>query len=107
MNRLEEQAAALGQAGRSVGADIRALKGLMEIATGKLLNGRRPGEPRLNLLHQSLRVQPELIFRIIESEVVEHPAKAGEHFLLLGCGYILPAHRHTLDLSAVILERHL
>lgn len=32
MNRLEEQAAALGQAGRSVGADIRALKGLMEIA---------------------------------------------------------------------------
>ena len=32
LNRLEEQAAALGLAGRSVGADIRALKGLMEIA---------------------------------------------------------------------------
>ena len=32
LNRLEEQVAALGQAGRSVGADIRALKGLMEIA---------------------------------------------------------------------------
>jgi hypothetical protein len=32
LNRLEEMADSFGQAGRSLGADIRALKGLIEIA---------------------------------------------------------------------------
>ena len=66
---------------------------------------RSATDPGFNLMRQPNRIKSELVLGILGGvQVVEHPAKPGQHQFLLDLGHVLPTDSHALDLGTVFFK---